>query len=160
MFIIREAEAKEINEILDLWEEFTRYLNRMEPQFFQLKPDAREIYHEILNNHINCPEYLVLVVEDFGELVGYHIASIRYPNEVFIQEPYGHISDIYIKEKYRKKNVGVKLVDHSIKWLKMQGINNLNVKTFLFNPNGMAFWQRNGFEAYETAFKISLINFF
>lgn len=160
MLIIREAEARELNEILDLWDEFTRYLNRMEPQFFQLKPDAREIYHKILQNYINCSDHLVLIVEDEEKLVGYHIASIRYPNEVFIQEPYGHISDIYLKEKYRKQNVGVKLIDHSIKWLKMQGVSNLNVKTFLFNHKGMSFWRRNGFEAYETVFKISLNNSF
>ncbi|AZR72637.1 hypothetical protein BBF96_04075 [Anoxybacter fermentans] len=159
MVQIREANEEDLDAILTLWEEFTQYLQKVEPDFFQLKTNAREIYQKRLKEQINLSNNLVIVVEDEGKLVGYHIASIRYPGEVFIQEPYGHISDLYLKADYRGIEIGRRLVQYTKKWLKERGISHLNVKTFTDNPGGVVFWEKNGFEKYEVTFKCNLKKF-
>lgn len=156
MIIIREANRNDVESILDLWEEFTCSLHQMEPEFFQLKPNAREIYRKILKKQLKFPEYHVFVAEDEGMLIGYHVISIRYPSEVFIQAPYGHISDLYLKSEYRGQSIGRELIEAGRNWFKKNGVERLDVKTFQTNPNGKRFWEANGFQLFEVAFKSNL----
>lgn len=156
MIRIRQATEKDLEALLDLWEEFTGYLARVEPDFFQLKPDARTIYRGIVEERLRLPEHLILVAEDRGRLIGYHTASVRYPGEVFVQTPFGHISDLYLQEAYRKQNLGQQMIHTALEWFKARGIRHLDVKTFSANPKGQNFWEKNGFTAYELAFKCGL----
>lgn len=156
MIRIRQATEKDLEGLLDLWEEFTGYLARVEPDFFQLKPDARNIYRRMVEERLWLPEHLILVAEDGDKLVGYHTASIRYPGEVFVQTPFGHISDLYLKASYRKQNLGQQMIHTAAEWFKTRGITHLDVKTFSANPKGQQFWEKNGFTAYEMAFKCGL----
>lgn len=156
MVIVREANRNDLEAILDLWEEFTQSLHQMEPDFFQLKPNAREIYGKILKKRLKFPEYRIFVAEDAGTLIGYHLVSIRYPSEVFIQSPYGHISDLYLKRGYRGQRIGCQLIEAGKNWFIRHGVNKLDVKTFQANPKGKAFWESNGFQPFEVAFKRSL----
>lgn len=156
MIQIREATKKDLEAILDLWEEFTGNLHMMEPDFFQLKLDARELYRKKLKKQIHLPYYLVLVAKDEEAIVGYHIASIRYPGEVFVQKPYGHISDLYLQAGYHGQNLGRQLIEYTMGWLIDRGIRDVDVKTFSANPEGVNFWKKNGFSLYEVAFKMKL----
>lgn len=156
MIVVREANRNDIEGILDLWEEFTGYLAKMEPDFFQLKPNARAIYRRTLIKQLKFPEYRVFVADDAGKLIGYHVVSIRYPGDVFVQTPYGHISDLYLKSGYRGKAIGKELIAAARNWLKEQGIEKIDVKTFMENPKGKRFWEKNGFQPFEVAFKSSL----
>ncbi|MCK4260003.1 MAG: GNAT family N-acetyltransferase [Halanaerobiales bacterium] len=156
MGYIRQATLNDIDGLLELWDEFTYYLQKKELDFFHRKENARVIYREMLKIFLKNHKCLVLVVVDKENLVGYHITSIRYPSEVFLQEPYGHISDLYLKSDYRGKGLGRKLLEHSRNWLREKGILRLDVKTFTDNQGGVDFWQRNGFNTYEVAFKCNL----
>lgn len=156
MILIREANRNDVESILDLWEEFTRTLHQMEPDFFVLKPNAREIYRRLLKKQLKFPEYHIFVAEDEGKLIGYHVVSIRYPSEVFVQAPFGHISDLYLQSTYRGQSIGQKLIEAGKNWFLDMGIEKIDVKTFLTNPKGKAFWEANGFQPFEVAFKNNL----
>lgn len=156
MIQIREADKNDLEAILDLWEEFTKNLHQMEPDFFHLPFDAREVYREKLKKQIHLSNCLVLVVEEKEAIVGYHIASIRYPGEVFVQKPYGHISDLFLRADYQGQNLGRQLIEYTMGWLVDCGICDVDVKTFSTNLEGVDFWKKNGFSLYEMAFKMKL----
>lgn len=153
MIKIREANHDDLEDVLELWANFTEYLEKKEPDFFNLKPEATEIYRGMLDKMIADNDIKVWVGDDNGKLVAYHIASIRYPGDVFVQEPYGHISDLYLKEEYRGQQLGERLVEETKKWLQQQGVKKLDVKTFSDNPGGLAFWESCGFDKMEVSFK-------
>ena len=156
MVHIRQATAADLESLLDLWEEFTCYLEKLEPDFFRLKPGARNIYREMLKERLGESGNMILVADDEGVLVGYHTVSIRYPGAVFVQNPYGHISDLYLRTNYRNNNLGVQMIEMGVRWLRERGITHLDVKTFTTNHHGQQFWERQGFESYELAFKCAL----
>lgn len=153
MIQIREATLDDLEILLDLWTEFSNYLNQVEPDFFQPKANAKEIYRQILNSQLIDDHVLVVIAFFDGTPIGYHITSICYPKQVFIQEPYGHISDLYLKAEYRGEKLGQRLVDFSLKWLESNQISKVSVKPFLSKSQAISFWQKNDFKPYEVVLK-------
>lgn len=153
MVQIREATLEDLDILLDLWVEFSDYLNRVEPDFFQPKANAKEIYRQILWRQLKDKHVLVVIAFLHEIPIGYNITSICYPKQVFIQEPYGHISDLYLKSEYRGENFGQQLVDFSLKWLEINQISKVSVKPFLSKAEAVSFWQKNDFKPYEVVLK-------
>ncbi len=156
MIQVREADLDDLEVVLELWSEFTQYLSKMEPDFFQLQEDAREIYRQILHEQLQSEHTLVLLAKDSAKAIGYNLTSIRYPTNVFLQIPYGHISDLYLRQEFRGQKVGQQLVKIAIVWLKNRGISKVNVNPFFTSSQVVKFWKDMGFERYEMGFKSSI----
>ena len=153
MVQIREATLADLEVLLDLWAEFSDYLHRVEPDFFQPKANAAEIYRQILYGQLTDENVLVVLAFFHETPIGYTITSICYPKQVFIQEPYGHISDLYLKAEYRGEKFGQQLVNFSLKWLEINKISKVSVKPFLSKSEAVSFWQKNDFQPYEVVLK-------
>jgi len=57
----------------------------------------------------------------------------------------GYIYHVAVKEEYRKRGIGKKLVDEVLKSLKAEGINKVALVVFDNNSSGNAFWESLGF---------------
>ena len=69
-----------------------------------------------------------------------------------------YLEDIFILEEYRKYGIGTKLFNEFKKHCKENNIQELKVTASSKNLNAIKFYQKNGFEEFETTLKMSLDN--
>ncbi len=145
--MIREANKSDIDAIIDLWQELMDFhIERSD--LYQMKPDAREIYSEYLNDVLKSPDYIPLVFENKNQILGYLIATESNDPPVY-EGTAGLILELSITEKYRNKGIGEELVSGIEKYFQNKGINRIECMVSNFNEISKAFWSKNGYNTYN-----------
>lgn len=153
---IKEASMEEKEMVLSLWLAFMKHLSQVEPENFCLKEDYRLEYQKMLPALLKDEKTLVLIAWAGDEAIGYHVTSIRYPLPILQQKPFGQVSDHFVKEGFRGLGVGTSFLKESRYWLQKHNIQEMHLKTFLHNKEGLEFWKKQGFSPVEVRLKKTL----
>ena len=94
-------------------------------------------------------DYQAIIFEQPEGVVGY--ALYRFQDETF-REQQIYLRQFYIEKSYRRQGLGREAFSH----LKQNYFRDAHVtlETLTTNPNGLAFWQRLGFQPYAVTMKL------
>ncbi|PID74073.1 MAG: hypothetical protein CSB33_00655 [Desulfobacterales bacterium] len=81
-----------------------------------------------------------------NEIVAYLFATIKNST--------GEIDSIFVKNEYRKKEIGKKLVYQTIEWMKKQNVSQIVVGVAEGNESAFPFYERLGFKKNMTMLKL------
>lgn len=127
---IRTMGTEDFDTIYDLW-------IHTKGMGLNTTDDSREgVAKYLLRNPNTC-----FVAEDHGELLG-----------VIISGHDGRRGFIYhttVREEYRGRGIGKKLVDSALAALEREGIHKVALVAFAKNESGNLFWEKIGFTARE-----------
>lgn len=88
----------------------------------------------------------IYIISDDSSTIG---ISVFYAND--LKNKCGYISLIGIKEKYRKKKMGTKLLLYTHQIMKQKGMNKCKLEVDKDNYNAYSFYINNGYEYYSSA---------
>ncbi|HML04144.1 MAG TPA: GNAT family N-acetyltransferase [Methanobacterium sp.] len=145
--MIRDAIKGDLNSIIDLWQEMMEF-HIKKSDLYQMKPDAKKIYSEYLNDVLKSPDYVTLVFEDNNEVLGYLIATESNDPPVY-EGTAGLILELSVTEKYRNKGIGEKLVSSIEKYFENKGIKRIECMVSDFNEISKGFWFKHGYNPYN-----------
>jgi ribosomal-protein-alanine N-acetyltransferase len=83
-----------------------------------------------------------LVAQQDNIVVGYIIFWIRYEDE-------GHIISLAVDKKYRKKGVGIELVEYAINIFTKCNVREIKLEVRIGNKGAREFYEKMGFEEKE-----------
>ena len=145
--MIRLAEAADADRIGELWAEMVAYHAELDEQTFRPAGAGAELYARGILSRLNDADARVLVVELEGEVIGFVngvIANIT--TEMFMPLRCGLLSDIYLKEGYRRQGLGRQLVERLTLWFRSQGVRTFEWHVSARNSEALAFWKSIGGE--------------
>lgn len=145
--MIRLADAADSERIGELWAEMVAYHAGLDAQTFRPAESGAELYARGILSRLNDTDARVLVVEIKGEVVGFVngvIANIT--TEMFMPQRCGLLSDIYLKEGYRRQGFGRQLVERMTLWFRLQGVRSFEWHVSARNREALAFWKSIGGE--------------
>lgn len=146
--MIREANIKDINAIVDLWEEMMNF-HIQKSDLYEIKPDARQIYAYYLKEVLKSHESIVIVYEIENKIVGYLMAEESLNPPVYKETKIGTIIEICVTEKHRNKGIGEELLAEIEKWFINKGINRIECMISDFNEISKSFWFKNMYKPYN-----------
>jgi len=147
---VRSAEERDIPAIVDLWWEMMHFHAAVDSHF-QLREEvaAREAWKKHLREDIwEQEEWIVLVAEADGELVGQIIGTVRDPHPVYGQEPYGFVSDLVVAPEARRSGVAQALFEALKAWFREKDVSHLELQVAHNNPTSQGFWRAMGCQDY------------
>lgn len=99
---------------------------------------------DYFRKRINDNNHLCLVAEVDGKIVGYLAGAIR---EVESWRPIKRteLENMLVKEDFRDKGVGAKLVQEFFKWSREQGAERVLVVVYATNERATKFYEKMGF---------------
>lgn len=124
-------------------------------EYFKLKKQEGEDYSKIINEEIKYPRHfvkkrfneflksrsnLIIVVEIEKELIGYIDA------ELYSNAKKGHITDLFVIKKYRKKGIATKLIKKFYRMLKKKGYKKLKLDVNPKNKDALSLYRKRGFK--------------
>ena len=131
----------------DDFEEYISLINTFRPIGLEI---TREKFEEIYDNIFKNSIIYVLTLNN--EIIGSTKLIIE---QKFIHKlsKYGHIEDAIIKEEYRRRGYGTQIVNHIVNDCKNKNFFKI---TLTCNEYLIPFYEKNGFEVYDTHMSILL----
>lgn len=120
----------------------------MHPSIF--KPYDYEAIRKGFYEYISKENFHSFIAYHEEEPVGYILVCIRDGKETPFKLPCRslYIDQICIKNEYRHKGIGNKLIDHVKNFAKEQGINRIELTVWTTNHMAKGFFKKAGFENY------------
>jgi len=120
--LLRQAELGDVKDMENLQRQMMLTEAALDPRA-RLLPEGLELLRGNLGHSLGRDDCRVLVAESLGgEVVGYITGHISDRAPVFSLSQYGHISDLYVSEGWRRKGIGGKLYLELEDWYRGEGI--------------------------------------
>lgn len=154
-FTIKKATIDDLETIQDLNNKlFELEYNNFDPSLkigWPYEIAGEEYFKDLIENQII---YLALAEK---EIVGYLAGSIHVESS-YNTTSIAELDNMFILEEYRKYGLGTKLFNEFKSYCIENKIEELKVTASAKNVNAIKFYQKNGFEEFETTLKMSLDN--
>lgn len=141
---IRKAAPDDIPGILQLIRELARY-EKAEDQVILTEKQLRK------DGFGDRPAYHCLVAVSTDQLIGFCLCWYRYSTwrgELL------YVEDLFVKDAFRRKGIGKRLLDETMQLANSQGINYLHLQVLDWNTPAIDFYRKY----YQPAFDPSWIN--
>lgn len=152
-FTIKKATIDDLNTIQELNNKlFELEYNNFDPSLkigWPFEIAGEEYFKDLIENQII---YLAIMNK---EIVGYLAGSIHVENS-YNTTSIAELDNMFILEEYRKYGIGTKLFNEFKDYCKKNKIEELKVTASSKNANAIKFYEKNGFEHFETTLKMSL----
>lgn len=153
--MIREAQRKDLESILALYQVLFEQLSVYEPDYMRASTQDPFFLAKVIekNDHFIC-----FVEEIDQEVVGFIIAQLQktVPYNCFIPKVLGYIIDIVVDEKMRSKGIGRSLMKEVQKWGVEQQADYLELSVLSKNQRAMALYLEEGFETFNISMRMPL----
>lgn len=144
---IRRATARDIREILPVWGELAEYHADLDPAFTP-SPQWPHEYGAYLRTLISRDDALAVIARDGTHLVGYAVGRITSLPPFFEHRHRGYIHDVYVREPYRHRGIGRRLITEILSWFTRRGVTLVELTVAANNVEATSFWRKLGFETY------------
>lgn len=145
--MIRNAENKDMDAIIDLWQEMMDFHAEIS-DLYQMRSNAREIYSEYLKGVLINPHCTTLVFESENKILGYVMAMESSDPRVY-EGKAGLILEICVGKNHRNKGIGEKLLAEIEKNFREKGIKRIECMASDFNETSKGFWFKHGYNPYN-----------
>lgn len=140
--VLREATAEDIYALKPLWQAL--YQHQFEHGMLLHLPDG-SFEAWVKSIHPGLGRFANIVVAEIGsEVAGFVAGRIRVLPPYFGAETIGTISEVFVKESYRRYGVGRRMLTASVKWFQAQGITRVELQVVAGNKDGIEFYRRLG----------------
>jgi len=153
--IVRRATEADLDSIAKLGRKLNEYHVKFE-EFYKLKENVEEKLREFYLRNITSENAMLLVAGVDGEIVGFTLGRIQKTPPIFQTEEFGHLSDTFVKEGYRRKRIGEKLTHELLEWFKSKRIKRVELSVDVRNKIGVSAWTKFGFEPFHYRMKKNL----
>ena len=121
-------------------------------------PFAREKWMNYINGKFDTLEtssiFKAAVISsgslEVEEIAGFCVLEITDDGDA----PFGMLCDVLVKEEYRGKGIGTKLIQKSMEWFRSKGIKDIYLESGLGNHAAHAYFERLGFHQVSHIFKL------
>ncbi|MGH2424869.1 MAG: GNAT family N-acetyltransferase [bacterium] len=154
-FEIRRATARDIKQILPVWGELAGFHASLDPAFTPSPEWPRE-YGAYLKTLMAREDALALVAKEDLEIIGYAVGRITTLPPFFEHRFRGYIHDVYVREEFRRRGLGRRLVEEILAWFDRRGVTLVELTVAANNSEAIPFWKRLGFFVYMHQMKKEL----
>ena len=154
-FIFRKAELKDLKDILRLVFE----LLKLEDKKYDPTLNVNWPYRsgkDFLRKKIRSRNSFFEVIERSGKIIGFLYSSI-YRGLPYRQKAiYAELYHMFIKEEYRGRKLGQKLIKDFLNWCKKNRVDYVQSVPSVNNKPAISFYKKMGFKEYALVLEIKL----
>lgn len=152
-FRVREARGGDRTAIGELWRELMEHHRSLDTRF-TVAPDGEKKYVRHALEMMRSTNARVLVAENIetGDVVAYIMGEIQSRPPIAMPGLYGFISDICVRDPWRKQGVGRALYEELRRWFVTRKAIAVELYTAESNPAALAFWHEMGLRPFLKLF--------
>lgn len=141
---MREAETRDLDRVAAMWTAITRHHEPLDP-LFRMRPDSDGELRELLRALLRDRDAAILVYELEGDIAGLCIIRIDHAPPILEETERAEITDLGVRPGFRRRGIGKLLLEQALAWVRMSGIERVEVQVASANAEGQQFWRSQGF---------------
>lgn len=141
---VREAESRDLDRVSALWSAITAHHQHLDP-LFTMRKDADDELRQLLAALQRDRDAAIFVYDQQGDLPGLCIVRIDRSPPILEEIERAEITDLGVREGYRRAGIGRQLVEAALQWIRECGVERVEVQVAHGNAEGQAFWRALGF---------------
>jgi len=130
---------------VSLWDMLAKYHQGLSDEF-ELAWDGKAKWSKYLRQKFSEISTKLIVAETDGELIGFMLCLLSPNPPIYKEKKLGVISDVYVKERWRRKGIAMKMFDVAVKWFAKNRARSVQLNVAAPNLEGRAVWRSLGFE--------------
>ena len=134
--------------VLSMWQSLLELTAEVSPNY-QLSPVANDFQRRFFKRNEFNPNTYCFVALAKDRPVGFVNGFIMNPSEIFIQREVGMIENIFVKESFRRKGIGGRLVDSCNEWFLRKQLADIYINVVPANPVSLKFWEAKGYATHK-----------
>lgn len=150
--IVREATEADVARIVAIWAEHLDFHAEFDSRFRRVD-GSEAAFADHLRERIGKEEFLLLVAEVDGDVVGFLNAEVGNYPPCFVSRAHGIIEDLAVAPPWQRRGLGMALVRRGLAWFRDLGLQAVEARVLMANPRAMGFWAEAGFEPYMLTFR-------
>jgi ribosomal protein S18 acetylase RimI-like enzyme len=155
-FTVREFNIVDIDSIVEIWVEILNWHAEFDQEFI-LDPEGRTNFEFVLKSAFSEPSQTVYVALHEEKIVGFVYGYIKKHSGFFKKRVIAHISDIAVKEDYRRQGIGTALMRRfENDFARKNGVDGLSLYVHFNNEQGLNFYKKLGFDIKLASMRKSL----
>ena len=144
MVEIVKLDDKDLNSVAELSYMVGKLHDEALPYIF--KKTSKDEHLDILKNMQKDEKVEIKIAKIGEEVVGFVcVGMVEEKRKGYKGEKIGVIYNLGVKEQYRKKGVGKKLVEEALKWCEEKECYAVDLNVFWFNNGALEFYKNLGF---------------
>lgn len=153
--VIRKATKKDLNVLLELAAElFEFHEKRHHTKNYQAVKNARDLRKKFYISMLRKPKDCALFIAEINnQPVGMIIAATENLPKVYVQNKRGFIREFYVREEYREKGVGKKLMQAATQWLRKKKFKTIALQCWASNTSARRAYEGMGFKAMHVKYE-------
>jgi ribosomal protein S18 acetylase RimI-like enzyme len=144
---IRDATPQDIARVVQLWAEHVDFHAQCDPRFLR-KEGSEDGFAQHLRAKLGESDYLLLVAEIDGEVVGFLNGELSAYPPCFEHRTHGFIDNLAVSPQRQRAGLGTTLLEKAMAWFSAKGVTTVEGRVLMSNPVATAFWQKTAFEPY------------
>lgn len=149
---IRKAKKPDLEKIVKLQKEQNLLHQKFDHKFYTPSDDYTNEWKKVAKEKLKNRKCFLSVAIDSNKIVGFIQGDIRIRGLRKIKE-YGHVTEIFVKNKYRGKSIGTSLMVELVRWFKSKKIKYVELGVNSKNKNAIKFYKKLGYKEYEKTMK-------
>lgn len=141
---VRAAERRDLDRVAALWTAITDHHAGLDP-LFTMRSDADVALRDLLDAMQRDPDSLILVYDEAGDLPAMLIVRVDQSPPILRETQRAEITDLGVREDERRRGIADALVDAALAWVRISGVDRIEVNVAKGNAEGQAFWRQRGF---------------
>ncbi|MCK9439377.1 GNAT family N-acetyltransferase [Patescibacteria group bacterium] len=142
---IARAKIKDLKDVVELSYKSAMYHKKLTP-YYDTSKDVKEVLTKSLKKNIYSSNSCIFIAEENNKIIGYLLAFKVNRLEMFKVKKAGLIADVFIKEDYRRKGIGDKLIKECFDWFRGDKISFAEINVEVSNKQAINFWNKKGFK--------------
>lgn len=110
--------------------------------------ENKEDYFRYLKKDLTYINRGTFIAIDNKKIIGIVLAQYYKPLPISKHSKKGYISNLYVKEEYRKKGIAIKLVKKAEEWLKKNKVSHITLEIHVKNKPALNLYRKFGFKDY------------
>lgn len=145
-FNVRKGSEEDIKDIIDLWL-LTINQHAEFDKDFVLDSDGKLNFQFVLETALRDQTQVLYVAKEDTKVIGFLYGYIKLHSGFFKKRVIAHISDITVKDKFRRKGVGTELMRFFEEdFAKTNKVDCMSLYVHIQNQSGLEFYDNLGFE--------------
>ena len=154
-YTIREARRSDAGAVAALWQEMMELHSACDPRF-RFGPNALHDVQAHFQETLRSREAAVYVAVAAGDVVGYVLGEMHVRRPLYPAGTYGFISDVAVRQAWRRRGIGRALANRMLHWLKEKGATDIELFAAEANPTAQAFWAALGFRPFLRMLRLEI----
>jgi aminoglycoside 6'-N-acetyltransferase I len=142
---IRETQPEDRNQLVEMRLLLQNHLETSNPGIWHMTEQGKQEIGQDIDQMLSDEDGRVMIAEEDESITGYAYGHVSH-RTTLTPKIVGFIYGIYVRELYRRRGTGTRLVEELCKFFRAENVEEVNLRYVLDNREGEEFWKALGFK--------------